>query len=173
MEKGKNLSKKLHKNRDDLAGEHVFGDAGQIILLFLFLIVWIADSFFLQYSIFLTEYIPSSIRNILAVIVLLFSAYFARSGLKIVFDEVREKAHVIRKGVFSRVRHPVYLGAILLYLGLFLFSLSIITLVLWFIIIGFYYYISVYEERILVEKFDKEYQEYMNDVPMFIPKLRR
>ena len=173
MVKDNNLKKRLHENREDLAGEHVFGDTGQIILFFIFLIVWIADSFFLKYSVFIAEYIPLAVRIIAAGIVLIFSAYFAKSGLNIVFDEVREKAHVIRKGVFCRVRHPVYFGSILLYLGLFLFTLSMITLALCIIIIGFYYYISSYEEKILVEKFGKEYQDYMNKVPMFIPKIRK
>ncbi len=33
---------------EDKNGEHPFGDAGQLILLGLFLIVWVADSFFLK-----------------------------------------------------------------------------------------------------------------------------
>ena len=31
---------KTHDNREDLIGEHIFGDLGQIILLFIFLAVW-------------------------------------------------------------------------------------------------------------------------------------
>ena len=35
MNDNKRLNKKLHENRDDLTGEHVLGDIGQIILFFL------------------------------------------------------------------------------------------------------------------------------------------
>jgi hypothetical protein len=36
------------EQRDDLTGEHPFGDAGQIIFALLFLGIWIADSFFFE-----------------------------------------------------------------------------------------------------------------------------
>jgi protein-S-isoprenylcysteine O-methyltransferase Ste14 len=46
-------------------------------------------------------------------------------------------------------------------------------MIIWFITIGFYYYIAEYEERILLEKFGEEYLEYMRDVPMFIPRFKK
>ena len=44
-----------HADREDLAGEHKAGDAGQLIFLFVFLIVWVLDSFVLKYSTFLVQ----------------------------------------------------------------------------------------------------------------------
>jgi hypothetical protein len=41
----------------DLTGEHPFEDIGQLIIAFLFLVVWITDSFFFKYSSFLNKYI--------------------------------------------------------------------------------------------------------------------
>jgi len=43
-------------------GEHPWGDAGQIILFGVFLVVWAGDSFFLQKSIFLSSHVPLPIR---------------------------------------------------------------------------------------------------------------
>ena len=60
MEKDR-LSKR-HENREDLAGEHIWGDAGQIILLLIFLVIWVIDSFVLTYSTFLSNYVPLYFR---------------------------------------------------------------------------------------------------------------
>ena len=93
------------------------------------------------------------------------------AGMKTVFGEVREKPQVIRKGVFGIVRHPIYLAEILTYLGLLLISLSIVSAVIWVLAIIFLFIISRYEERLLLDFFGEEYREYMNEVPMWIPKL--
>jgi protein-S-isoprenylcysteine O-methyltransferase Ste14 len=102
--------------------------------------------------------------------VFLLAFFFARSGLKTVFGEERNELAVIKTGVFSIVRHPIYLGAILLYLGFIIISLSIISLCIWLIIILFYYFISRYEEKLLIDKLGSQYEVYMNEVPMFIPR---
>jgi len=39
MDKQETMIRKAHHNRDDLVGEHRFGDLGQMILLIVFLIV--------------------------------------------------------------------------------------------------------------------------------------
>jgi hypothetical protein len=44
--------KKAHHQRDDLAGEHAVGDAGQLVLACLFAATWIADTFFFQILVF-------------------------------------------------------------------------------------------------------------------------
>ena len=173
MKKEKKSESKRHGNRNDLAGEHFLGDLGQIILLVIFLSLWIVDSFILNYSTFISKHIPLYVKIPLSIIILLCSGYLARAGLKIVFGEIREESHVIRNGVFAIVRHPIYLGSILLYLGLITLTFSIIAIIIWIIIIAFYYHISRHEEKILLEKFGKDYEEYMIEVPMLIPRLKR
>ncbi len=171
MEANNQNNLKKHKDRNDLVGEHKWGDAGQVVLLILFLTMWIFDSFVFNYSTFLAVYIPLYIRIILGVAVLVYSWWLARSGLRIVFGEKRGNPEVIRKGVFSKVRHPIYLGSILLYLGMVIFTLSLISFIFWIFIILFYIWISKYEEKVLSKYFGEEYLEYKNDVPMLFPKL--
>jgi protein-S-isoprenylcysteine O-methyltransferase Ste14 len=165
--------KKIHQQRDDLTGEHVVGDAGQIVLACLFAATWIADTFFFKYTTFLNHYVPLGARIPLGVVLLVLSGYLARAGLSIVFGEQREKPGVIRKSVFSVVRHPVYLSEILLYLGLLMLSISLAAAVVWVTAIGFLHYISRYEERLLLVRFGDEYEHYMREVPMWIPLLRK
>ena len=164
--------RRRHDDRQDLAGEHMFSDLGQLIFLFIFLAIWIIDSFFLKYSTFISDYIPLFIRIPISVVILFSAGYLARSGLNTVFGEIREEASVIRNGVFGIVRHPIYLGSILLYLGLLILTLSIAAATIWIFIIIFYYLISRHEEKLLLGKFGEDYEEYMKQVPMLIPRIK-
>lgn len=164
---------KTHHHHEDLTGEYIAGDAGQVILALLFAVVWVADSFFLEYTTFLNQYVPPVIRISFGVLFLALSGWLAKTGLSIVFGEKREKSVVIRKSVFNIVRHPIYLSEILLYLGLLILNISLAAAVVWIIGIVFLHYISRYEESLLLARFGKEYEQYMKEVPMWIPRLRK
>ena len=165
--------KKSHHNREDLTGEHTLGDTGQLVLAILFMVTWIADTFFFGYSTFLNQLIPLALRIPVGIVILGVSAYLVRKGLSIVFGKVRETPAVIREGVFNVVRHPVYLSEILLYLGLLMLSLSLIAAIIWIIAIVFLHFISRYEEKLLLERFGEDYKLYMEEVPMWFPRFRR
>lgn len=171
MEKGKIF--KRHDNRKDLAGENKFGDIGQLIFLFIFLVVWVGDSFFIKYSTQFSKYAPLYTRIPLAIVILIIAGYLARQGLMIVFAEVREEPMVIRKGVFSVVRHPIYLGAILFYLSFLAVFFSIISAIIWVIILLFYFYLCKHEEKLLIEIFGNDYEQYKLETPMLLPKISR
>jgi protein-S-isoprenylcysteine O-methyltransferase Ste14 len=160
-------------HRDDLTGEHTVGDAGQLVLAVLFALTWIADTFFLHYTTFLNQHVPLVVRIPLGSALLVLAAYMARTSLSIVFGEVREPPRVIRESVFNWMRHPMYLSEILLYLGLLMFSLSLAAAVVWVVVIGFLHYISRHEEKLLLARFGEEYAQYMREVPMWIPRLRK
>ena len=167
-----NLKAHQHRRyaeREDLTGEHPLGDTIQLVFLIVFLAVWILDSFVFKYSTFLADKIAWYIRWPAALIVLVFSFLLARSGLRVVFGESREVPHVITDGAFSMVRHPIYLGAILLYLGAILITLSLLSAALWVVIIVFYWYISRYEELLLINTFGDAYRDYKKRVPMLFP----
>ncbi len=163
--------KKAHQQRDDLSGEHGLGDAGQLVLACLFAATWIADTFFFKYTTFLNQYAPPGVRIPSGVALLVLSGYLARRGLSIVFGDEREQSGVIRESVFNVVRHPVYLSEILLYLGFLMLSTSLAAAAVWVVAIGFLHYISRYEERLLLERFGEEYEQYMQEVPMWIPRF--
>lgn len=165
------LFKREHRNREDLGGEHPYGDAGQVIFLVIFLVIWGLDSFTFRFSTILAAYIPLYFRLILAGLIFLYSGYLAQTGLRKVFIEERDTPHVIRTGIFSRMRHPIYLAALLLYIGFILITLSLISLALWVVIFFFYNYIAVYEEKRLEEKFGREYIDYCKEVPKWFPRL--
>jgi len=169
----KSVHRRRHEGREDLIGENPAGDMGQIVFALLFTVVWIADTFFFKYTTFLNKYFLFFIRIPLGIILIILSGYLARTGLSIVFGEVREEPVVIRKGIFGIVRHPVYLSEILLYLGFLMLSISLAAAVILAFAIVFLHHISRYEERLLLSRFGVEYQKYMNEVPMWIPLFRK
>ena len=170
---GKKEEREVRKHRDDLIGEYKYGDAGQLLLACLFFTIWIADSFFLNYTTSLNQNVSLAVRLPVGIVLLGLSAYLARTGMSIVFGEKRQKPAVIKKSVFGYVRHPIYLSEILLYPGLLMMSISLAAAVVWLIAIGFLHYISRYEEKALLAHFGDEYKQYMKEVPMWIPHLRR
>lgn len=171
-EKIQGFKRGKHKGRKDLAGEHKLTDIGQVVLLVVFMVVWVIDSFFLKFSTFLSDYIPNYVTIPLGITILIVSGVFAFTGLRKVFKEVRAKPDVVTSGVFSYCRHPVYFGSILLFVGLSILSWSIIAFGICVIIIVFYEYVSTYEEKLLVEQFGQEYRDYQKRVPKWIPGLK-
>jgi protein-S-isoprenylcysteine O-methyltransferase Ste14 len=81
---------------------------------------------------------------------------------------------LIISGPFAHVRNPLYVGNILIYLGLGIMSfalfpyLQIAGLIYFFIQ---YYLIVKQEEKFLKEKFGKDFSEYLENVPAFFPRL--
>jgi len=173
MRKSKTTREKWFEQRDDLTGEHALGDAGQIIFALVFFGIWTADSFFLKYTTQLNDIVPVLIRKPVGIMLLCLSAYCAGSGLRIVFAEVRESPSVIRKGVFGIVRHPIYLSEVLLYLGLLMLNMSLAAGVVWLGAAAFLYYLSRYEEKLLLKRFGDDYRSYIREVGMWAPRLRR
>ena len=164
---------KFRQHHDDDTGEHTVADAGQLTLFILFMAVWISDVFFIKYSILLNNYIPTAVKMPIGIVVLIVAGYMVWDGMRKVFGPKGKKPHVINRGVFSVIRHPIYVSEILLYLGLILLNTSIAAIGVWIIAIVFLHYISRYEERLLLERFGEEYRQYMKDVPMYFPGIFR
>jgi len=162
-----------HNDRPDIAGEHAIGDAGQLVLGIVFVVVWIADTFWLRLTTSWNQAVPLALRIPLGLAFLALAGYLSFRGMAIVFGEIREEPIVIRQEMFGIVRHPIYLGEILLYAALMAWSLSLAAGVVWLIAIGFLHWISRHEEALLLARFGDEYRAYMRDVPMWIPRLRR
>jgi protein-S-isoprenylcysteine O-methyltransferase Ste14 len=152
-------------------GEHPFGDAGQLISLGLFLVVWAGDSFFLRLSTFLSVYVPLYIRLAVLCIMFITAIYLFRSA-HVVVDREHKPDGVITSGAFKQVRHPLYLASILTYLGLAISMLSLLSLALFVGIFIFYNYLASYEEKLLKEKFGEEYIKYKQRTGKWVPRFR-
>jgi len=80
---------------------------------------------------------------------------------------------VFSKGLYSYVRHPQYLGILLITLGLLIQWVTIPALIMWPILAFAYYRLAKQEESEMEQRFGEEYAAYKRRVPMFIPLFFR
>lgn len=113
------------------------------------------------------------LRALIGTPIVLLSFYFETISHK-VFGNVHSNPEEIRKlvtsGVYSRIRHPVYLGRIFLNIGFLILFPILPMLLVSMVFITVWYMIALYEESILLKKFGRKYRNYKEKVPMFIPK---
>jgi protein-S-isoprenylcysteine O-methyltransferase Ste14 len=83
----------------------------------------------------------------------------------------RAKDALITTGIYAHVRHPQYLGFLLLTLGINFLWTTFSTLILWPVLVLLYYRLAKEEEKSMEDKFGEEYREYKRAVPMFIPRV--
>ena len=85
----------------------------------------------------------------------------------------RAKGQLVTTGIYGHVRHPQYLGFLLLTLGMNVLWIAISTLLLWPILAILYYRLAKKEDKELEESFGEEYLKYKRMVPMLIPRMHR
>ena len=149
-------------------GEHPLGDAGQLIVFGVFMVIWILDSFILHCSTFLADNIPLAIRLIFLGAALAAAFYLFKSGHVVVSGDPRA-TEVVSTGAFRYVRHPLYLGSILVYFGLTVSTASLFCLALLVGIAVFYNYIAGYEEKLLEVKLGQAYIAYKKKTHKWTP----
>jgi protein-S-isoprenylcysteine O-methyltransferase Ste14 len=82
------------------------------------------------------------------------------------------KGKLVTTGIYRYVRHPQYLGFLLVTLGMNVQWLTILTLALWPVLAIVYYRLAKKEEKDAEEKFGEEYLKYKQRVPAFLPRMR-
>lgn len=80
------------------------------------------------------------------------------------------KKGVVTKGIYCRIRHPQYLGLGIAGLGLLLYWPRFIILFTYVTMLFVYYLLARNEEQRMINKYGKGYKDYMDSVPMFLPK---
>ena len=74
-------------------------------------------------------------------------------------------------GPYARIRHPQYVGFVAILLG-FLFQWpTILTLLMFPVLVLMYARLAVVEEREMLREFGDEYERYAANTPRFIPKF--
>ena len=81
------------------------------------------------------------------------------------------KKGFVTTGLYSKVRHPQYLGIILATLGFTLISERPMAWISWLNLVFMYLLLARYEEKILQKEHGEEIQRYMQQVPFILPLL--
>jgi len=131
-----------------------------------------------------TEYIGASLMGLINTLAVLtsFTGFIIRAiTIGIVpagtsgrnTSEGQVASTVNSSGIYSVVRHPLYLGNYLMWLGLLIFTWNI----WWIIIVSMFYWlyyerIMFAEERFLERKFGEKYMTWASVTPAFIPSFK-
>ncbi len=102
----------------------------------------------------------------LRTVVIVVAAYFMNAVHRDQFD-----AHVedlATTGIFERVRHPMYLGIHLFYLGIAIAAFSQASVGVWLIIFTFNNARANYEKKKLEERFGGEFLKYKRNLKKWI-----
>jgi len=158
------MSKHGHEH---LAGEKPGSHTNQMILMIVFFMIWGIDSFLVRWTTFLFDLNLIWIYVILAALIIVISVYLMNASHKDLFDTKVEGVSSV--GVYGRVRHPMYLGTHLFYLGLAVATFSLAAIVVWIVAFTYYNSLANYEEHLLEERFGTEYLEYKKRVRKWIP----
>ena len=92
------------------------------------------------------------------------------AGWKVLYQAQRRQT-LAATGIYSYIRHPQYLGFILVMFGFLLQWPTLLTLAMFPVLVFMYVRLARIEERETLAEFGVEYQRYMSDVPSFIPRV--
>lgn len=76
-------------------------------------------------------------------------------------------------GPYASIRHPQYVGFMLIMFGFLVQWPTLVTLVMFPILVTVYARLAKREERELLEQFGEEYARYSVVTPAFVPRFRR
>ncbi|MCP5468537.1 MAG: isoprenylcysteine carboxylmethyltransferase family protein [Deltaproteobacteria bacterium] len=74
-------------------------------------------------------------------------------------------------GLYAKVRHPQYVAFIVIMFGFLLMWPTILTLVMFPVLVFMYYRLAKHEENEVIKEFGNVYLNYKRHVPSFFPRL--
>lgn len=121
----------------------------------------------------------SMLSLIIGLPIALLGTFFRFWGISYAGSETRTTGtvggtYLIISGAFAYVRNPLYLGNILMYLGIGIMSMALFPYLQIAALFFFYWQYSIIigeEEKFLKQKFGEQFEEYISAVPRFIPRF--
>ena len=90
-----------------------------------------------------------------------------------VLYEAQQRRELATSGPYSYVRHPQYVGFVMVMFGFLLQWPTILTLAMFPVLVWMYVRLARAEEREALSAFGNTYAAYMERVPAFVPRLSR
>lgn len=103
--------------------------------------------------------------------VFIFGGFTLLSNAWYILYKAQQNKTLATTGPYARVRHPQYVGFILVMFGFLLQWPTILTLVMFPVLVWMYVHLAREEERAAIAEFGDTYRQYAARVPGFIPRL--
>lgn len=85
--------------------------------------------------------------------------------------EAQGKSKLVTEGVYRYMRHPQYTGIFMALFGQLIHWPTLLTFLFFPVIVLAYFGLARKEERAMLSAFGEDYRNYMQNVPMFFPKM--
>lgn len=100
-----------------------------------------------------------------------FGFFLLSSAWNVLYHSQRRNS-LAKAGPYARIRHPQYVAFVLILLGFLLQWPTLLTIVMFPILLVMYARLSITEEAEMRKQFGAEYEEYVSRTPRFIPRWR-
>lgn len=126
-------------------------------------------AFFLPHMVSPPDLLLKTVRVAGSVLFVVGAAVFFICAGQVYYNKITRRG-VALGGLYSRIRHPQYLGLMLTGLGLSILWPRFLVAALWAVMVALYYILALDEERRMLRQFGEEYRQYMDRSGMFLPK---
>lgn len=89
-----------------------------------------------------------------------------------VLYDAQRRGDLARTGPYARIRHPQYVGFALIMTGFLIQWPTLLTVLLYPVMLVTYVRLAINEERDSLERFGAAYERYLDAVPRFVPRRR-
>jgi|SRR6266702_3033440 protein-S-isoprenylcysteine O-methyltransferase Ste14 len=107
----------------------------------------------------------------IASIALIFGGFYLLSKSWHVLYEAQRKGQLATTGPYAKIQHPQYVAFIIIMTGFLLQWPTLVTLVMFPILVAMYVHLARQEERDSEERFGQAWREYAARTPRFVPRL--
>jgi len=97
--------------------------------------------------------------------------YLIAAGWRTLYS-AQKAGKLATTGLYAYVRHPQYVGFVLIMFGFLLQWPTLLTLVMFPVLLWMYSRLSISEEREAEKTFGEAWRHYANNTPRFFPRLR-
>lgn len=104
--------------------------------------------------------------------VLIGGGFILTSAAWKVLFEAQRRGELARTGPYAAIRHPQYVGFILVLFGFLLQWPTLLTLAMFPVLVFMYVRLARREERDSLQRFGEDYRRYMADTPGWLPRLQ-
>jgi len=80
---------------------------------------------------------------------------------------------LVTDGIYAKIRHPQYSGLFLITIGMLVQWPTLLTLIMWPILMVTYSRLAKREEKVMLAQFGGVYENYIESTPAFVPAFKK